>query len=383
MNRKEIAEIRRRLNPERSNVTLIRGCYVNQNREIIAQFAQSPLAMPEEEAEKYLSLFSKTLSGTLDKNLVNIGFSTEQVREAEEHRLLMALRDSALTDDEAVQAFCEHIIETLDLEDNYLILLMHDAYDVPSYTADGEKAEDGSDVFHYVICAVCPVRLSKPALCWNPADNEFRPRQQDWIVSSPEIGFMFPTFDDRASNIYNALYYLRDPGKTYDELSAALFNAQEKPMPALQQRETFQGILEDALEEECSYELVQSVHEQLSEKIKEQQADKEAEPLKVSRNEMRDILRDSGVSPERVEAFTAQYDERLGAGVDLSPVNIVEPRQFSVKLPDVVIKIAPERADLIETRGIDGKKYLLIRAEEGVEVNGVTIAITDPEESPF
>ena len=383
MNRKEIAEIRRRLNPERTNVTLIRGCYVNQDREIIAQFAQSPLAMPPEEAEKYLSLFSKTLSGTPDKNLVNIGFSTEQVREGEEHRLLMALRDSALTDDDAVRAFCEHIIETLDLEDNYLILLMHDAYDVPSFSTDGEKMEDGSDVFHYIICSVCPVKQSKPALCWDAAENGFRPRLPDWIVTSPELGFMFPAFDDRTGNIYNAVYYLRDPGKTYDELAGALFNAQEKPMPAAEQREAFQAILQDSLEEECSYEVVQAVHEQLSEKIREQQADKEAEPLKVSRNEMRDMLRDSGVSPERVEAFTAQYDEKLGAGVDLSPVNIVEPKQFSVKLPDVVIKIAPERADLIETRVIDGKKYLLIRAEEGVEVNGVNIAITDPTESPF
>ena len=383
MNRKEIAEIRRRLNPERSNVTVIRGCYVNQNREIISQFAQSPLAMPEEEAEKYLSLFSKTLSGTPDKNLVNIGFSAEQVRDGEEYRLLMALRDSALTDDEAVTAFYEHIIASLEIEDNYLILLMHDAYDVPSFATDGEKMEDGSDVFHYVICSVCPVRQSKPALRWDAAENEFRPRAIDWIVNAPELGFMFPAFDDRASNIYSAVYYLRDPGKTYDELSSALFNAEEKPMSAAEQKETFQAILEDALEDECSYDVVQSVHEQLSEKIREQQADKEAEPLKISRNEMRDMLRDSGVSPERVDAFATQYDERLGAGVDLSPVNIVEPRQFSVKLPDVVIKIAPERADLIETRVIDGKKYLLIRAEEGVEVNGVNIAITDPEESPF
>ncbi len=383
MNRKEIAEIRRRLNPERTNVTLIRGCYVNRDREIISQFAQSPLAMPEEEAEKYLALFSKTLSGTPDKNLVNIGFSADQVRDGEEHRLLMALRDSALTDDAAVQAFCEHVISTLDAEDNYLILLMHDAYDVPSFSADGARAEDGSDVFHYIICSVCPVRQSKPALRWDAAKNEFRTRAVDWIVNAPETGFMFPAFDDRAANIYSAVYYLRDPGTPHDELSAALFNAEEKPLSADEQRETFRSLLEDSLEEECSYDLVQSVHEQLSERIREQKADREADPLRISRNEMRGMLRDAGVSPERVEAFGVQYDERLGAGVDLSPVNIVEPKSFSVKLPDVVIKIAPERADLIETRVIDGRKYLLIRAEEGVEVNGVNIAITDPEESPF
>ncbi len=378
MNKKEIAEIRRRFNPERANVTVIRGCYVSRDREIISQFSQSPLAMPEDEAEKYLSMFGKTLSGTPDRNLVSIGFSADQVREGEEHRLLMALRDSALTDEEAVQAFFGRVIESLRLEDNYLILLMHDAYDVPSFSTDGRSAEDGSDVFHYIVCAVCPVRLSKPALRYEPAESGFRTRPLDWIVNPPELGFMFPAFDDRAANIYNALYYLRDPAKTYDELSAALFNGSaERPMPAAQQREAFQMILEDALAEECRYDVVQSVHEQLSERIREQQADKEAEPLKLSRNEMRDMLADCGVSDERVEAFTAQYDEKLGEGADLSPVNIVEPKRFSVRMPDVVIKIAPERADLIETRVIDGTKYVLIRAEEGVEVNGVNITITD------
>ena len=122
--------------------------------------------------------------------------------------------------------------------------------------------------------------------------------------------------------------------------------------------------------------MVQAVHEQLSEKIREQQADKEAEPLKVTRNEMRNMLVDCGVSSDKVDAFTAQYDEKIGAGVDLSPVNIVEPKKFSVKTPDVVISVDPERADLVETRIIDGVRYILVRAEEGVEVNGVQIHIS-------
>ena len=155
MTRKEIAEIRKRFNPERNNVTVIRGCYVNQDGEIISEFAASPLAMPEEEADKYLSIFKKTLSGIPDKNLVDMSFTTEQVREGVEHALLMKLRDSALTDDEAVEEFFGRIIETFKFEDNYLILLMHDAYDVPAFTLDDQPSDSGADVFHYLICSIC------------------------------------------------------------------------------------------------------------------------------------------------------------------------------------------------------------------------------------
>jgi hypothetical protein len=110
---------------------------------------------------------------------------------------------------------------------------------------------------------------------------------------------MFPAFDDRAANIYSAVYYLRDPGQTYDDLSAALFNAEEKPLSAVEQRETFQTILEDALEDECSYDVVQTVHEQLSERIKEQQLD-----LEVVKQVIVDYLRQSPHT-----CFAVAYDK--------------------------------------------------------------------------
>lgn len=382
MNRKEIAEIRRRLNPDHASVTRIRGCYVNSKREIISTFNQSPQMMPEEELEKYLALFKRVLSGTPDRNLIDIGFSAEQVREDEHHALLMTLRDTALEDDEPVQAFFQKLIDALALEDNYLILLMHDAYDVPSFASDDEKIEDGTEIFHYMLCAVCPVRLSKPALRYCAPDNEFHTRQLDWIVNAPELGFMFPVFDERTSNIYGALYYTRDAAQPHDELIDAAFGA-EQPMPAEEQKETFQAILTDALAEDCSYDVVQTVHEQISERIKEQKSNKEAEPVRISRNEMKDMLRAGGVSEERVEAFQAQYDEKFGAGVDVSAVNLVEPRKLSLRTPNVAIQVDPDRGDLIETRVINGTKYILIRADEGVEVNGVAISITSESDCPF
>lgn len=383
MNKKEIAEIRRRLTPERATASRIRGCYVNSNREIVSMFACTPNTMPEEEAEKYLSIFKKALSGTPDKNLINLEFSTEQVREGEEHALLMALKETALQEDEPVETFFQRVIDTLIMEDNYLILLLHDAYDVPSFTSDGEYMEDASNtVFSYILCCICPVRMTKPALSYDASENGFHTRKLEWIVNMPEIGFMFPLFEDRGPNIYNTLYYMRDSEAAHDEFVDYIFCA-GRPMPAEEQKMIFQSILTEALAEDCSYDVVQTVHEQIEERLKEQNADKEAEPLRISRNEVKDMLRVSGVSEDRVEAFEAQYDEHFGEGTDISAVNLIEPRKLNLRTPNVVIKVDPGRGDLIETRVINGSKYILIRAEEGVEVNGVNISITDENISPF
>ena len=122
MNEKEVAELRRRFKPEKSNITHIRGCYVNEQRQIISQFNQSLGMMTQEESEKFLGILKRTLSGGLGKNLLELTFSNQQVIDSEEHKLLMALRDSSLKDEEAVEAFFQKAIQSVDLEGNYLIL---------------------------------------------------------------------------------------------------------------------------------------------------------------------------------------------------------------------------------------------------------------------
>ena len=185
---------------------------------------------------------------------------------------------------------------------------------------------------------------------------------------------MFPTFDDRAANIYNALYYTRDTAELHDEFVDAVFHC-DAPMPPAEQREIFQSVLEEALDDELSFDVVQTVHDQLRDMIETHEQDKAAEPLVISRREMTGMLESCGVPDEKLAAFEERYDARFGQGIELSARNITEPKKFEVRTPDVVVQVNPERSDLIETRVIDGFKYILIRAEEGVEVNGVNIAI--------
>lgn len=375
MNRREIAEIRRRFQLDKSAISLIRGCYVNEKREIVSVFNRPLLSFPQEEAEKYLALFRRVLSGAPGKNLVEMTFRPDQVMDGEEHRLLSAMRNTALKVDEGVEAFYQKVIDALELEGNYLILLTHDAYDLPYRTRDELKVDDASEeVFDYIVCCICPVKLSRPALSYYAEDNEFHDRELDWVVAAPELGFMFPAFDDRAANIYSALYYTRDTADMHDDFVSAVFNT-DSPMPAEAQRETFQALLEDAVGDDLSYDVVQSVHEQIRERVEEQKSDRDAEPAAVTKREVRDMLESCGVPEERVSAFEEKFDAEFGAAHSLTAQNIVETRKFEVRTPDVVIQVNPERSDLIETRVIDGFKYILIRADEGVAVNGVNINI--------
>ena len=377
MNRKEISEIRRRFNLDKNAISCIRGCYVNDKREIVSMFNRPLMSFPQEEAEKYLAIYRRTLSGIPGKNLVEITFRPDQVMDGEEHRLLSALRNTALKVEEGVQSFYQKIIDALEMEGNYLILMMHDAYDIPFRAKDDLKVDDASEeVFDYILLSICPVKLSKPALSYYAEDNEFHDRELDWVVAGPELGFMFPAFDDRAANIYSALYFTRDTETMHGEFISAIFNT-DSPMPADEQKETFQALLEDTLGDELSYEVVQTVHEQIRGLIEEQKSDKEAEAPVVTKREVRGMLESCGVSEEHVAAFEQKYDEDFGAAIDLGAQNIVNERKFEVRTPDVVIQVNPERSDLVETRVIDGFKYILIRADEGVAVNGVNISISE------
>ena len=376
MNKKDIAEIKRRFNLEHNNITCIRGCYVNNQGEVISSFTRSLVGMAQEEAEKYLAIFKRTLSGTQGQNLIDIQFDPERLMDSPEHQLLTALKDEALKNDDTVNYFFQQIISNLRMEDHYLILLMHDGYDVPyrSKEDDSKVADMSTEVFHYILCSVCPVKLTKPTLSYDPGQNDFRSKESDWIVGAPEMGFLFPAFEERAANIYEALYYTRDTAVNHDDFVNTVFQS-DLPMPADQQKELFQSILQETLQEDCSMEVMQAVHDQVMEKLEEQKADKHAEPLKLTKYDVTDVLADCGVSTAHMQAFHDKYDEAFGEQARIDAVNITSPKQFEVKTPSVTIKINSDRTDLVETRVIDGHSYILIRADEGVEVNGVNVTI--------
>lgn len=381
MNTKEIGEIRRRIRKDRSNMTAIYGCYVNENKEIISTFRLSTGMMSENESDKYFGLLRRSLSGTIGKNLIDLSFKTSQVADSPEHKLLMDLRSCGLKDEEKLDTFYRKVIESVTLETSYLILIGCDTYDVPFKSKDDSFQSDGSEqIYQYLLCAICPVKQTKPNLHYIPESKEFHDGGMMNVVSAPELGFLFPAFDNRATNIYNVLYYNHSPKENHEAFVSTLFNT-PVPKPAAEQKKTFEALLSTALDEECNMDVVQTVHEQICQRIEMHKESKVPEPLLVSKEDVKEVLTSCGISEEHVAKFSVDYDEAFGFEADLHPKNIIDDKRFEVKTPDVSIKVAPDRTDLIETRIIGGIKYILISAEEDVEVNGVSIHISEKEKA--
>ena len=381
MNEKEIGEIRRRVRRDRSNMTAIYGCYVNSQKEIVSVFRQSVGMMPENEAEKYFGVMKRALSGTVGKNLIDIRFSTSQVANSPEHTFLMELRRSALQNEDTRMALYKKIIDAVSLPDGYVILVGCDSYDVPFKSKDSETQNDNSsEAYTYILCAVCPVKLRKPGLKYMAESKEFHDGGAVNELCAPEMGFLFPAFDDRCTNIYNALFYTHSPKQENESIVDALFHVQA-PRPAAEQKKSFETLLSNSLAESCSFDVVQSVHDHLRQCIELHKENKVPEALLISKDQVKGVLQDSGVPQEQIAKFSVSYDEAFGFEAELHPKNIIDNRRFEVKTPDVSIKVNPERSDLLETRVIGGVKYILINAEEDVEVNGVSIHIKDKERS--
>ena len=374
---KEVGEIRRTLTFDKTAITAIYGCYVNGKREIISTFEQSVGLMPEEEVEKYLALFKRTLSGTLDKNLIDISFTSAQVESGEEHALLMALKNSELKEAEAREKFFKTVTDALAMDENYVILLTHNVYDVPYKATDGQRVDGESNgVYSYILCSICPVKMTKSALTYNAQEKTFHPSVAASAIALPAMGFLFPAFDGRQSNIYDALFYTGSAEEAHEDFISAVFRA-EAPMTAVEQNVTFRGVLAEALEESCSFEVVKKLHNQICEKVIEHKESKSDEPLAVSKYQVREMLEECGVKEEKLESFTEGFDESFGKGTDLAPKNIVDVKRFELRTPEVVIKVAPDSTHLVETRVIDGTKYILIRADGGVELNGLNVSIDE------
>lgn len=376
MNQKELGELRRRLRPGKNNLSHVYGCYVSPLKEIIAEVEQPLSLLNEDDVESCLALLRKALSGGLGRNLINVEFSTRQVAEGEELKRLQALREARLKDAAARRAFYETIIQNLELgEDSYLILLIQESYDVPFRTRNDETLDDASDtVYSYLLCAVCPMREGKPGLGYVPNENALHVKTAGRLAAPPEVGFLWPAFDDRAANLYNALYYARKPELLHGELISGVFGT-EPPLSAPEQREAFETALTDALGAECSMELVQAVHEQLRERIELHKESRDPEPLTVTARDVGGMLRECGVETERVSAFQDYCGQRLGEEAAVDPANLIDSRRFQIKAGEITITVKPELSGQVESRVLEGRTYLLIPAGDGVEVNGLPVEL--------
>lgn len=373
MNKKEISEIKKQFSPANCAINRIAGCYVDGEKNIKTKVNQSFLTLTEEEMFKYFEIFKKTLSGTIGKNLMNMEFPLAQEQPGGNQEFLLRLRNSQLKDENLLDEFYEKIIANYDYGENYYIILIHQIYDIPGKASDGQEMFDASsEIYDHILCSICPVNLSKAGLCYNAETNNIEDRIRDWIVEMPDLGFLFPVFNDRSSDIHSMLYYSKNAETLRSTFVEEVFGC-TVPLSAGNQKDSFNALVEETLGDDCAYETVVNIHEKLNEWV---EAQKESpDPVVLTKSEVRRLFEESGVDDEKMESFDEHFEINAGETATLMAANITNTKRFEIKTPDVVVHIAPDRAELIDTQIINGRRCLVIPMEDEVEVNGIHVRI--------
>ena len=363
MNKKEIAEIKRRTTAAKTTASAIFGCFVSASREQISSFSVPTLDMDEQEGNQYFGIFKKILAPQLGAKSFNLEMDVNFVANSEEHKLLMALRKSRMKDGGLRAALYDKIIENVTMEQNYLILVDFETYDVPNK----QDAEQSDEVFSYFLVAICPVKQSKAELSYITSSKDFHNKSNGQVSGSPLYGFMFPAFNERVTDINSALFFAnKTENGSADRLAKALFGC-ELPAGEETTREKFTGVMRTALGDECGMEVVRQLQSELALMTEASEADAERgqEPLKLDIQDLTRILEQKcGMEQHQSELFATAFDEAFGKDAEMEPKNMMELVKYKVSTPNVSISLKREAAHDVQMRTIDGIPYILVRRTE-------------------
>lgn len=361
MRRKEIAEIRKQFSLENCNITRIDTTLITQG-EITTRQQQTFLNLDNDDLLKYLGIFKKTLSGKLGKNLLNLKFRAPEPEMS--WGFLQQIRDSGLKDEDLIVSVTESIKEKLDRKNNWYIIWIRGVYDVPRRAKDGAELEDSEDVYDYIMCCICPMKLTKAALGYNEEKDQVNSRQRDWAVENPEHGFLFPAFDGREENSNALLYYTRKPDIPNEGLIETLGLRPIVP-PRIQQEKFWCGAKE-LMKEKWGFNTVMSILDGINEAISVY-GDMNQE-AKLTMTDIKNIMRDAGAAEEELEKLTAVPPEQCPSAELLT-----DSRKIEITARDITITLAPENSGAVRLEDINGEQWISIELQGDIQINGVSI----------
>ena len=315
MNKKEVLELKRRFKKEAATFTRVCGCYVDGNHNKVCKFGNTFLNLEEDEFYKYLEIANKALSGTIGNNLLELKFPIEEEEVGGRQHILMALRASKLEDENLLDTFYDLVIDTYDHAGNYLIVLFHDAYDVMTRTKDNNNLDESEEVYEYLICAICPVDLSKPGLGFLEEEHRIGPRVRDWVVGAVDTAFLFPAFNDRSTDIHSTLFYTKNTKEPHSEFMAnGLGCGIERT--ATEQKMAFHSIVRNVLgaEDEHTDDVLLDLQQNLSDMIDEyaETHDDDEDVFLLDKEVVTKLLADSEISEEKAAKIEKSVDEAFG-----------------------------------------------------------------------
>ena len=371
MDKKGIAEIKKCFKKEDCRIDRMVSCFLNEEGEIISRFSDSFYALEDKELFKYCELFKQSLSGKIGRNLYTLAFPLEEEAEGGKQNTLYKLLQSELKDEALYNAFFESVRQDYPIPGKHLLLLAHGVYDIPSKTSDGLTLEDASEqVYSFILFALCPVSLLKEGLCFDKQSDSFVSRSEDFVVQKPEISFLYPAFHDRSSDIHELLYRCKKREDSLDTLPEVLFGT-SLPMGEKQQKNCFSKLVEEILQEDCTFENVRLLQEELAE-LQNKENEEEREQS-LPKNQVKALLEKAGASEEQLLNFSSLYDEELGDKNEKLFLENLADNTLRLDSENLHLRIKNEVSAILESRIIDGKEYLLLPISDNLECNGISI----------
>lgn len=397
MDKKSINELRRRLKKDGCTFTKICGCYIDDNKNKVTNLDEIFLNLEDEEYFKYLEIAKKVLSTNVGNNILELNFPLEEEKPGGHQQFLLGLKKSGLKDQGLLDTFYDMVIEKYNSLGNYLILLFHDVYDVMTKTTDNNKLDESEEVYEYIICAICPMVLSKPGLGYNKDKNKISTLNREWFVGMPETGFVFPAFIDRSSDIHSVLMYTADSKNVHTEMIEDILGCREKLTYAQQQ-----DILTDMVLEVTGEDMVKDVMDTVN--IELAHVSDENPESYVSKEHIKSALEHAGIAENKAVNIGDQYmssinTEEVPLIGDIVPnkaqkivknnnekellkeeikdlnrkiASIEETNdnneQLTVDEGEIIITVNSEKKELIRRENIDGVNCVVIPVSESDHV---------------
>lgn len=380
MDKKSIGELRRRLKKDSCTFTKMCGCYVNDSKNKIIKLDEIFLNLEDEEYYKYLEIAKKVLSTNVGNNILELDFPLEEEQPGGHQQFLLGIKKSGLKDQGLLDAFYDMVIEKYDSLGNYLILLFHDVYDVMTKTTDNNKLDESEEVYEYIICAICPMILSKPGLGYNKSDMRIGTLNREWMVGMPETGFIFPAFNERSSDIHSVLMYTADSKNPHNELIQDILGCREK-LTFVQKQNVLCDMVSDVTSEDDLKEVMESVNIELA-----QISDSEPETV-VNEENIKSALTYAGIEENKADKIGKEYitaidkdelpllgdiipnkavkavkdnNEKVLLKEEIKELNRKIAQAYDTEGSDIIIKVNDEKRELIRQEDIDGETYLVI-----------------------
>ncbi len=407
----DVQELRRRLKKTECTFGRLCGCYVNSGKQTVLKFTDQFSELEEDEYYKYLEIAKKTLSGTLGSNLLELEFDRNEQSD-ERRAYLLTLSESKLANEELLDRLYEQVIEQYTYPGNYLILVYHDVYDVPSKATSGEEQEDSEEIYEYLLCAVCPVDLAKPALGYKEDENRIGARERDWVVGLPDLGFVYPAFANRGRDVNAVMYYVKTGRGSHPEFIENVLGCVAQ-RTAAEDKLAFQSVVKSAFgeDEEQADAAFFQMQKTISAMVAEREEDESLPPVELTAEAVSGLAVEAEVPDDVREHIEKAYAQTFG---DQPPQahNVLDSRlveegtvrahtaaleqkvavlqqelaqQASAAAEDeanapwndasIELRVSEEKAGRIHTGVVEGQRCLLIPMEEGesARVNGLPI----------